>query len=91
MGTRYADLAHEMDSLRRDIRAVAPAGNRSSAGDIDRLAAEFDRSYKKQDTWARYRDYHAAVLVPGLSPELRRLLYRAAWNDLFKQQVLPAP
>lgn len=91
IGSRYTDLAAEMDRLRNDLRAVAPAAGRSSPKDIDRLAAEFDRSYKKQEAWNRYRDYHAAVLVPGLSPELRRLLYRAAWSDLFKQQVLSTP
>ncbi len=85
---RYTDLSQEMDALRRDLRAIAPAGAQSSARDIDRLAAEFDRSYRKQEAWDRYRDYHAAVLIPGLSPELRRLLYRAAWSDLTKQQVL---
>lgn len=91
IGQRYADLAQEMDALRRDLSELAPASEQASTKDVNRLAAEFDRSYKKQQTWQRYRDYHAAVLMPGLSPELRRLLYRAAWTDLFKQQVLAAP
>lgn len=91
IGSRYADLADEMDRLRNDLRAIVLPSDQSSSKNVDRLAAEFDRSYKKQEAWKRYGDYYAAVLVPGLSPELRRLLYRAAWTDLFKQQVLASP
>ncbi|HVT94051.1 MAG TPA: hypothetical protein VHD76_14500 [Bryobacteraceae bacterium] len=42
---------------------------------------------ERREEWTRYRDYRAAVLEPGLSPEQRRLLYSAGLEAL----ELPLP
>ena len=42
---------------------------------------------QQQEIWDKYRDYQTAVLLPGLSPEQRRLLFGAAVEQL----ALPLP
>ena len=37
---------------------------------------------ERREEWLQYRDYRAAVLEPGLSPEQRRLLYSAGLEAL---------
>jgi hypothetical protein len=54
---------------------------------INDLLEEFENSRQEQEVWERYRDYQTAVLLPGLSPEQRRLLFAAAVEKL----ALPLP
>jgi hypothetical protein len=54
---------------------------------INDLLKDFETSRQKQEIWDKYRDYQTAVLMPGLAPEQRRLLFDAA----IEQLALPLP
>ena len=85
---RFAALKTEKDGIRetlaQSMRALGTARDQKS---IDDLLEEFENSRQKQEVWDKYRDYQSAVLMPGLSPEQRRLLYDAAVEEL----ALPLP
>ena len=51
------------------------------------LLRDFEDARQKQEIWENYRDYQTAALMPGLSPEQRRLLFDAAVQQL----ALPLP
>jgi hypothetical protein len=80
---RFAVLKKEKDGIREALgqymRALGTARDQKS---IDDLLEEFENSRQKQEVWDKYRDYKSAVLMPGLSPEQRRLLYDAAVEEL---------
>jgi hypothetical protein len=85
---RFAELKSERDGIRealaQSMRAQGTARDQKSIND---LLEEFENSRQQQEVWDRYRDYQSAVLMPGLSPEQRRLLYDAAIEEL----ALPLP
>ncbi len=85
---QFADLRLEKDGIREAlaqyVRGDQAMQDRKS---IDGLLEEFENSRQKQEIWEKYRDYQVAVLLPGLSPEQRRLLFDAAVEGL----ALPLP
>lgn len=85
---RFAELNKEKGGLREALaqymRTLGAARDQKS---IDGLLEEFENARQQQEIWDRYRDYQAAVLMPGLSAEQRRLLYDAAIEEL----ALPLP
>lgn len=83
-----ADLNKETAEIRQALaeyaRTTGRPGDRKS---IDDLLRDFESARQRQEILARYRDYQAAVLQPGLSPAQRRLLFDAAVTQL----ALPLP
>jgi len=72
------------EALSEYMRATdAPTGQKS----INDLLKDFEDASQKQELWDKYREYHEAVLMPGLSPGQRRLLFDAAVEQL----ALPLP
>jgi hypothetical protein len=81
---QFAQLMAEKDGIREALGRYLRSEDRKSIGD---LLEEFENSRQEQEIWERYRDYQVAVLLPGLSPEQRRLLFDAAVEEL----ALPLP
>jgi hypothetical protein len=81
---QFAELMAEKDGIREALGRYLRSEDRKSIGD---LLEEFENSRQEQEIWDRYRDYQIAVLLPGLSPEQRRLLFDAAVEKL----ALPLP
>jgi hypothetical protein len=82
LARRYTAFAGESEILRRDIQHYTESGAHAVTRSVDQLAADFANSYAAQENWNRYRDYFRAVMVPGLSPAQRRLLFQSALVDL---------
>jgi hypothetical protein len=81
-------LNKEQVGIREALSAYARATDRANdRKSINDLLKDFENARQKQEIWDKYRDYHAAVLVPGLSPAQRRLLFDAAVEQL----ALPLP
>ena len=85
---QFAELKTEKDGIREALAQYmrgdhAPRDRKS----IDGLLEEFENARQRQEVWEKYRDYQVAVLMPGLSPEQRRLLFDAAVEKL----ALPLP
>jgi len=84
---RFTALATEFQALRAEIsRYQAALPQARTNANVDELVAHFVKSYKAQELWNRYSDYRTAVLLPGLSPAQRRLLFNAVQVDLFKER-----
>lgn len=83
---RLQHLAEDFEGIRRSIDWIGGLDERDS-GAVDRLIREFTTGFEQRALWALYRDYHDAVLAPGLSPEQRRLLFDGAIESL----SLPLP
>jgi hypothetical protein len=60
-------------------RTTGQPRDRKSVND---LLKDFERARRQQELWAKYQDYRTAVLLPGLSPAQRRLLFDAAIEKL---------
>jgi len=85
---RFAKLKNERDALREALaRHMHTLGSERDQKTIDGLLEEFESARQQQEIWEKYRDYQTAVLLPGLSPAQRRLLYDAAIEEL----ALPLP
>lgn len=85
----YAELATEMDAVRSEVKAYAHSQAPARERNIARLTSDFSHSFEVQERWARYHDYHAAVLMPGLTPAIRRVLFKAALADLLAPAAAP--
>ena len=90
-GTQTRLLA-ELNKEQAGIREALAEHFRTTNQPMDRksindLLKDFETSRQKQEIWDKYRDYQTAVLLPGLSPEQRRLLFAAA----IEQLSLPLP
>ena len=88
-GARIAAMEREKTEVHEQlVKFVGPQGD---GADAEKAAKDLmDDAYnriERREEWLRYRDYRAAVLEPGLSPEQRRLLYRAGLEAL----ELPLP
>jgi hypothetical protein len=82
-----AALNRELAAIRKDLSEYVRSRNPALGGkSIDDLVKDFEDARQKQELWDRYRDYRDAVLMPGLSPAQRRLLFDAAAGQL----ALPA-
>jgi hypothetical protein len=85
---QFAQLTKERDGIREALAQVVRSGNAAQdRKSINDLLEEFENARQAQEVWEEYRDYQVAVLLPGLSPEQRRLLYDAAVEKL----ALPLP
>jgi hypothetical protein len=81
-------LNKEENVIREELAAYA----RTTNGPTDRksindLLRDFEDARQRQEIWDKYRDYRAAVLMPGLSAGQRRLLFDAGVEQL----ALPLP
>lgn len=92
-----AALNVEAEALRGEIAQLTPGPAPGPSGrSVDALLGDFSRAFKRQQLASLYADYRHAVLVPGLSPEQRRLLLAGAMVDLKlpgairDRQVLPS-
>jgi hypothetical protein len=84
VGELNQELAGIRASLSEYVRTTHRPADRKSIND---LLNDFEVARQKQEIWDKYRDYQAAALQPGLSPEQRRLLFAAAIEKL----ALPLP
>ena len=85
---QVARLKAEKDGIREALAQYLRSGDTMrDRKSIDDLLEEFENSRQEQEIWDQYRDYQIAVLLPGLSPEQRRLLFDAAVEKL----ALPLP
>jgi hypothetical protein len=88
-GARMAAMEREKTAVREQLaQFVGPQGDRvDTEKAVKDLMDDANNSIERREEWMRYRDYRAAVLEPGLSPEQRRLLYSAGLEAL----ELPLP
>lgn len=83
-----AQLNKEQAGIREALSEYVRAHDRpTDSKSINDLLKDFEDARQRQEVWDKYRDYQAAVLMPGLSPEQRSLLFGAAVEDL----ALPLP
>lgn len=75
---RFVALATEARAIREEVARVAAAPAEAPARSVDALLADFASAFRHQQLRALYRDYRTAVLVPGLTPAQRQLLFNAA-------------
>ena len=82
------ELNMERAAIREALSEYGRATNRpTDRKSVDDLLKDFENARQQQEIWDKYRDYQTAVLLPGLSPEQRRLLFGAAVEQL----ALPLP
>ena len=85
---QFADLRTEKNGIREALAQYVRGGQgMRDRKSIDDLLEEFENSRQRQEVWEKYREYQVAVLMPGLAPEQRRLLFDAAVEKL----ALPLP
>ncbi len=81
-------LNRELAGIREDLADYVRSTNRpADLKSINDLLKDFENARQQQEIWDKYRDYQVALLLPGLSPEQRRLLFSAA----IEQLALPLP
>jgi hypothetical protein len=86
--TRLAELNRERAGIRESLSEYVRANDRpTDTKSVDDLLKDFEDARQRQELWDKYRDYQAAALMPGLSPEQRCILYDAAVEEL----ALPLP
>ncbi|HUE14418.1 MAG TPA: hypothetical protein VMR25_09665, partial [Planctomycetaceae bacterium] len=86
--TLIEELNREQAGIREALSEYVRASNRpSDRKSINDLLKDFEDARQRQEVRDKYRDYQAAVLMPGLSAEQRRLLFDAAVEEL----ALPLP
>jgi hypothetical protein len=72
------ELDREKDGIEAAVRQFTEALQaRAPTYNLDQLLREFAATSAVQQQWARYADYRDAVLLPGLAPAQRRLLFGA--------------
>lgn len=81
---RITALEREKADLHDEVAQFVGAG--PDVDDAEKAVQDLmDESYntiERREEWALYKDYRAAVLEPGLSPEQRRLLFDGALETL---------
>lgn len=84
IATRQGQLRQEEQSIRREFEVTSPPGEgRSAEGILD----DYAEILQQREDWALYGDYQTAMLMPGLAPEQRRLLFDRSLEKL----SLPLP
>jgi hypothetical protein len=83
---RYAALNRTRDLIREETARLASAGNAGDAAS-GALQARFSDSLRQLESYWDYHDYQIAVLQPGISPGLRRILLEGGVEKL----ALPLP
>jgi hypothetical protein len=80
---RLAALTAEARAIREEVARIAKSRTEKGAGkSVDALLGDFMQAYKQEQLQKLYRDYHIAVLEPGLSSGQRQLLFDAAIASL---------
>ena len=82
-----SELIAALDREELSIRQALAAYVRSGNGHADRkslndLLRDFENARQQQELWDRYSDYHTAVLLPGLAPAQRQVLFEAGIEHL---------
>ena len=82
-----SELIEEINREEEGIRASLAEYMRGSNGPSDRksindLLRDFEDARQREEAWDKYRDYQTAVLMPGLSPRQRQILFEAAVGEL---------
>jgi hypothetical protein len=67
------------ESLAEYVRAANGPTDRKSINDLLR---DFEDARQREEVWESYRDYQAAVLMPGLSAAQRQLIFEAGIGEL---------
>ncbi len=88
---RFTALDLTYAQLRHELHAYQTSHPADSGVTIETLLTGFAQDYAAQENFNRYRDYRAAILLPGLSPAQRRLLFNAAQVALFKESRQISP
>ncbi|PTX96411.1 hypothetical protein DB354_07030 [Opitutus sp. ER46] len=82
----YDRLVQEKEAIREAlINASGPLAPLVSTRIVDLILADYSRTILVEELWRQYRDYEDAVLLPGLAPAQRRMLYDAALVKLDQQ------
>jgi hypothetical protein len=86
-GVRIAAMEKEKIAVREQLADFIGARDKGvDSVDTEKAVKDLmDDAYntiERREEWLQYRDYRAAVLEPGLSPEQRRLLYSAGLEAL---------
>jgi hypothetical protein len=81
------ELIEEINREEAGIRVSLADYVRESKGPSDRksindLLRDFEDARQREEAWESYRDYQAAVLMPGLSAAQRQLLFDAGVVEL---------
>jgi hypothetical protein len=89
---RQSELVTALNAEEAGIRVSLAAYVRATTGTADRksvndLLRDFENARQDQEIRDRYRDYQTAVLLPGLSPGQRRVIFDAGVEQL----ALPLP
>lgn len=89
---KQSELVASLNQEKAAIRAaladyMRTIGQPQDHKSVDDLLRDFESARQQQEVWEKYRDYQIAVLLPGLSPEQRRLLFDSA----IVQLRLPLP
>jgi hypothetical protein len=79
VASRQSDLRKELAVIRREFAREA---NPREGESLEDLLYNYAIALQQRDEWLLYDDYKTAVLMPGLSPEQRRLLYDAGVRHL---------
>jgi hypothetical protein len=83
----HRELAPPVLAAHAEIRHYRETLEPAEAAPLDELTASIVRIFIAQHNHRRFADYRAAVLMPGLSPAQRRLLFNAALRDLEKYRL----
>lgn len=85
------DLHSKQTGLQRELEKVYEGLKREkpevSAKAVEPFLDQWAATLQQRDDWSRYSDYQIAMLMPGLLPEQRRLLYDGGVQQL----ELPLP
>lgn len=83
----YQELAARLEAARAAVSRYRESLPGPDAPSVSQLSAAIVQTHDRDEAWRRFADYRTAVLMPGLSPEQRRLLFNAALCDLEKHRL----
>lgn len=76
---RQSELRKKEDAIRREFATIAPP---AEGRPLEDLLDDYADILQQREDWGLYTDYQNAMLLPGLSPEQRRLLFDAGIEKL---------
>lgn len=84
---RFRDVATLVESARATVARYWESLPESNRPTVAQLAATLGETHERAQAWQRLAGYREAVLLPGLSPAQRRLLFNAALRDFEKHRL----
>jgi hypothetical protein len=82
-GELIAEINREEAGIRKSLADyVREAKGPSDRKSINDLLRDFEEAREREESWESYRDYQAAVLMPGLSAAQRQLMFDAGVVEL---------